>query len=125
MEVGVEGRDGCIFVVSGNVSILDDVDSTPGVFEYDEVNALILSDGTITVGNSPSTPRDALLIKGGLYALGGGDNSLVLNRRLSLLEKNVYPALAVYASPNYRYISTVVFGSKLDILKTEVGFKPY
>lgn len=117
-------KDACIFVVSGNVNIKEgEKASTPGQLQYDQVRAYILADGHITIdpelGLSPK--YDGLFVEGGLHSLGG----LQMNRSLKLVDRNIYPALVVKYHSKYSVLSNLVFGSQVDILKTELGFKPY
>jgi len=117
-------KDACIFVVSGNVNIKEGAKaSTAGQLQYDQVRSYILADGHITIdpelGLSPK--YDGLFVEGGLHSLGG----LQMNRSLKLVDRNIYPALVVKYHSKYSVLSNLVFGSQVDILKTELGFKPY
>ena len=117
-------KDACIFVVDGSVLIEDGViASSAGQIQYDEINAYIVSDGAITVEAQTdlSSKYDGVFVEGGLQTLGG----LNMNRSLKLVDRNVYPALVVINHPKYSVLSNIVFGSQVDILKTELGFKPY
>jgi hypothetical protein len=119
-----ERKDACIFVVSGEVMIEDGhLASSAGQIQYDEINAYIVSDGSITIEAQTdlSSKYDGVFVEGGLQTLG----ELNMNRSLKLVDRNVYPALAVINHPKYSVLSNIVFGSQVDILKTELGFKPY
>jgi len=119
-----ERKDACIFVVSGEVMIEDGYPaSSAGQIQYDEINAYIVSDGSITIEAQTdlSSKYDGVFVEGGLQTLG----ELNMNRSLKLVDRNVYPALAVINHPKYSVLSNIVFGSQVDILKTELGFKPY
>jgi len=117
-------KDACIFVVSGNVNIKEGAKaSSSSQLQYDQIRAYILADGNITIDPEIGLfPKyDGLFVEGGLHSLGG----LQMNRSLKLVDRNVYPALVVKYHSKYSVLSNIVFGSQIDILKTELGFKPY
>ena len=116
-------KDACIFVVSGNVSIKGEgVVSTAGQIQYDEINAYIVADGNITIEVELGAQKyDGVYIGGALHT-GSGLN---INRTLKLVDRNIYPVLMVKYHSKYSVLSNLVFGSQVDILKTEIGFKPY
>lgn len=114
----------CIFVVSGNVNIYTGINhSNASQMGYDEINAYIMADGEINVSaeTGTTTKYDGLYIAGGLHSLRG----INMNRSLKLADRNIFPAMFVRYQPKYSVLSNLVFGSQVDILKTEVGFKPY
>lgn len=116
-----EREDACIFIVRGNVTVEPGSDvSSGGDTGYDEVNAFILVNGTLTVPYDPN--NDGLLIKGGIYS---PNNEIVIERRILLANRNEFPVLAVSNNSKYGIFSKDLFGNKISLVKTEVGFKPY
>lgn len=115
------GSDACVFVVDGNVSINQGNDiSTAGAIGYDEVNTFILSTGIVTIESDSNF--DGLLLRGGIYV---PNNELIMGRKLTLENRNSFPALAVAHHSKYGIFAKDMFGNKIDLVKTEVGFKPY
>ncbi|MDX9739512.1 MAG: hypothetical protein RBT33_04135, partial [Candidatus Dojkabacteria bacterium] len=116
-------RDACIFVVRGNVEIMQGAKaSSTGQIQYDEINAYIITDGDINIeAETVGQKYDGVFIGGALQTLGG----LNVNRSLKLVDRNIYPVLMVKYHSKYSVLSNLVFGSQVDILKTEIGFKPY
>ena len=124
--------NGCIFVVSGNVSILDggDASNNNTSFKYDKVNGYILADGQIIIEDEeskrvPNTDPiiDGVYINGGLQSLGS-DKSIVFNRYLRLQDRVKFPLLAIDLHPKYGILGEKFFGSKYLIQITELGVKP-
>ena len=115
-----KNRDACIFVVQGNVNINGGSNmSTPVKMGYDEINAYILANGNIQI-NTDST-YDGLYINGGIQVLG----SVIFNRYLGINNRNTYPVLVVDNNSKYGILSSTIFGNPVDLIKTEVGFKPF
>lgn len=116
-------KDACIFVVSGDVTIKgENTHSSPTQIQYDEINAYIIADGDITIDAELGNQRyDGMFVGGALQTHGG----LHVNRALKLSDRNTYPVLMVKYHSKYSVLSNLVFGSQIDILKTEIGFKPY
>jgi len=124
--------NGCIFVVSGNVSILDggDASNNNTSFKYDKVNGYILADGQIIIEDEeskrvPNTDPiiDGVYINGGLQSLGS-DKSIVFNRYLRLQDRVKFPLLAIDLHPKYGILGEKFFGSKYIIQIIELGVKP-
>ena len=119
-----KARDACIFVVSGNVTVKEgEKASSESQLQYDEIHSYILADGSITIDPELGLfPKyDGVFVGGGLHSLGG----LNMNRSLKLVDRNTYPALVVKYHSKYSVLSNLVFGSQVDILKRELGFKPF
>lgn len=110
-------KDACIFVVKGNVNIGEGSDREGN--EYDEINAFIITDGKVSIEED----TEGLIVRGGL--VGNSDDTIDMRRYLDLSRKNEYPVLAVLNHPKYGIFSKEVFGNFFNIVKTEVGFKPF
>lgn len=117
------GQDACIFVVNGNVDINEGVQrSSSSQIQYDRINAYIIADGVATIDAELGDRKyDGVYIGGGLYSRGG----LNMNRSLKLIDRNIYPALLLNYHSKYAVLSNLVFGSQIDMVKTEIGYKPY
>ena len=61
------------------------------------------------------------MVKGGVYTLGRVINS----RDIPLLSRSTVPVLAVYSQSKYGILSEKVFGGQIELMKTEVGYKPF
>lgn len=116
-------KDACIFVVSGDVTIKGEEHvSTAGQIQYDEVNAYIIADGDINIeAETVGQKYDGMFVGGALHTRGG----LHIERALKLVDRNIYPVLMIKYHSKYSILGNLVFGSQIDILKTELGFKPY
>jgi len=122
--------NGCIFVVSGNVSIGRGVNASTGSIGYDKVNGYILADGQIIIEDEeskrvPNTDPiiDGVYINGGLQSLGS-NKSIVFNRYLRLQDRVKFPLLAIDLHPKYGILGEKFFGSKYIIQIIELGVKP-
>ncbi len=116
--------DACIFVVGGEVLIEDgQAHSNALLIGYDQINAYIMADGAVNIQAElgAAAKYDGVFVGGGLHSLTG----INMDRSLKLADRNIYPALLVKYHPKYSVLSNLVFGSQIDILKTELGFKPY
>jgi len=126
--------NGCIFVVSGNVSILDggDASNNNTSFKYDKVNGYILADGQIIIEDEeskrvPNTDPiiDGVYINGGLQSSKSNDGkSILFNRYLRLEDRLKFPLLAIDLHPKYGILGEKFFGSKYIIQTIELGVKP-
>ncbi|MGI6423510.1 MAG: hypothetical protein ACOX0X_02770 [Candidatus Dojkabacteria bacterium] len=117
-------KDACIFVVKGDVVINNGPKmSSSTQIEYDEIRAYIVADGNINIVAQTGVANhyDGIFVEGGLHSFSG----LNMARSLKLVDRNIYPSLVVKNHPKYSVLSNLVFGSQIDILKTETGFKPY
>lgn len=110
-------KDACIFVVKGNVNIKAGTNK-PGM-GYDEINAFIITDNRIII----EPEIEGILVKGGL--IGYGNDTILMQRYWDLLHKSEFPALAVVGHSKYGIFSKEVIGNIFNIVKTEVGYKPY
>ena len=111
--------DSCIFVIGGDIVINPGPDSSGGSVGYDEINAYILANGSLTI-NSDSN-YDGVYINGGIQL----NNGVSLNRYLGLGYRNTHPVLVIDHHSKYGVFSTTLIGNPVDMVKTEVGFKPY
>lgn len=112
--------DACIFVVKGNVIINQGSNSSGGSIGYDEINAYILANGTVAITGDSSL--DGLYISGGIQSLGGINT---IGRYLGLSYRDTHPVLFINHHSKYGIFSSELIGSPVDMVKTEVGFKPY
>lgn len=112
--------DACIFVVKGNVIINQGSNSSGGSIGYDEINAYILTNGTVTITGDSSL--DGLYISGGIQSLGGINT---IGRYLGLSYRDTHPVLVINHHSKYGIFSSELIGSPVDMVKIEVGFKPY
>ncbi len=119
----ISNTNGCIFVVGGNVTINPGTNDV-GTFEYEKINAFIVSDGVITLNHQSQAIVDGVYINGGLISKGEA-NSIVIRRYLRLEERLVYPVLAIDLHPKYGILAEKFFGNSYVIQSTEVGLKPY
>jgi hypothetical protein len=113
-------HDACIFVVKGNVIINQGSNSSGGSIGYDEINAYILTNGTVTITGDSSL--DGLYISGGIQSLGGINT---IGRYLGLSYRDTHPVLVINHHSKYGIFSSTLIGNPVDMVKIEVGFKPY
>ena len=128
----LSSKNGCIFVVSGNVNISEGGDASENntSFKYDNVNGYILADGQIII-NDESSKRDpntnpiidGVYINGGLQSLGN-EKSIVFKRYLRLEDRLKFPLLVIDLHPKYGILGEKFFGSKYIIQIIESGVKP-
>lgn len=120
-------KNACIFIVQGNVTIEEGLKSSSTVTKvmaYDEVNAYILANGTITIAKEKdSNVYDGLYINGGIHSLES--DGVVINRTLKLEDRFKYPALVIDMNSKYGVLSRTLFGGPMNMQKTEVGVKPF
>jgi hypothetical protein len=116
-------NDACIFVVNGNVQINEGAQrSSTTQIQYDRINAYIIANGTLTIAPELGDRKyDGIFIGGGFYSNSG----LIMNRSLKLVDRNIYPSLVTSYHSKYAILSNLVFGSQIDMVKTEIGYKPY
>ncbi|PKN02971.1 hypothetical protein CVU76_03015 [Candidatus Dojkabacteria bacterium HGW-Dojkabacteria-1] len=112
-------HDACIFVVAGNVVINPGANSSGGSVGYDEINAYILTNGSVTLNTDPTF--DGLYVSGGIQSLGG----IFVDRYLGLNYRNTHPLLVVNHHSKYGIFSSTLIGNPIDMVKVEVGFKPF
>jgi hypothetical protein len=127
-------QDACIILASGDIEIgygdRVTVGETPG---YDIIETFLIAGGKIDIPSQTSyDPRndDGLYVEGGLVSFtppsGSENRSSVYNQREILFSNmGIYPVLVVDNNSKYGMLSRALFGSQIDIYKTEVGFKPY
>ncbi|MGI6423509.1 MAG: hypothetical protein ACOX0X_02765 [Candidatus Dojkabacteria bacterium] len=117
-------KDACIFVVKGNASIGSlATKSSSTSLAYDEINAYILVNGDITISSGNSGDVDGLYINGGIHSLGR--NGITMSRYLGLIYRSTHPAFFVDHHSKYGMLSTILIGNPIDMVKVEVGFKPF
>ncbi|NLZ24635.1 hypothetical protein GX888_02750, partial [Candidatus Dojkabacteria bacterium] len=108
---------------TGNVTFEEGTSSGSSTqqLHYDEVNAYIFSDGTISISKeSEDRPIfDGFYIGGGIHSR----NEVNMKRYLKLGDRLIYPAFVVNHHSKYGILARELFGSQVNIQKTEVGFK--
>jgi len=119
----VKDKDACIFIVGRNVNIGQGIHvSSDAVMQYDEVNAYILGDGTVTINKeSGFLTYDGLYINGGIHSLTG----VIMERTLKLQDRLYYPSFVVDHHSKYGKLARRLFGSQVNFQKIELGLKPY
>jgi len=125
-------KDGLIILAGGNITITGNNRSNLTTLETDEIDALLLANGYISVLEGPdaeldpSIQQDALMVTGSMLALGSTNpnptRSFDLRRNLGL-QNPLNPVLIVNYHPKYAKISELFFGTDNKIYKQEVGFK--
>ncbi len=122
----IDPLTGCIFVVSGTVTITAGSDPNSLSFGYDKVHGYILSDGVITIlDERPKSVVDGVYINGGISSsneLSGV--SIVVDRYLRLVERLSYPVLTIDYHPKYGVMGGLFFGNDYVMQPVEVGIKP-
>lgn len=114
--------DACIFVVNGNVTINAGKNTGSAItLGYDQINAYILANGNVTI--TPDPNFDGLYINGGIQSLG--DSGILMDRYLGLNYRTTHPAFVVDHNSKYGVLSTTLIGNPIDLVKVEVGFKPF
>jgi hypothetical protein len=117
----------CIIVAGNNITIGSGEDkSNAGVgVNYDIIEAFLVADGEIIIPSDDV--HNGLLIEGGLAAFTtvSSESSVYNLRSLGLDYRNTLPVIAVVGNPKYGLLSKKLFGSQVDILRLDVGFKPY
>ena len=126
----LNSKNGCIFVVSGDVNIKEGSDAVNSGFAYDKVNGYIFADGQIIIEDEsgkrvPNTDPiiDGVYVNGGLQSLGD-NKGIVFNRYLRLEDRLKFPLLAIDLHPKYGILGEKFFGSKYIIQTIELGVKP-
>lgn len=119
----LSNQNGCLFVVSGTV-IINSGFNIAGTFEYEKINAFIVSDGVITINHQSQAIVDGVYINGGLISKGGS-KSIVVNRYLRLEERLLYPVISIDLHPKYGILAEDFLGTSYVIQSTEVGINPF
>lgn len=113
--------DACIFVVSGDLTINPGRDSSAGGIGYDEINGYFLVNGSVNIAEDSSF--DGLYVSGGIQSLGR--DSFNIDRYLGLAYRDTHPLLVVNHHSKYGLLSSILIGNPIDMVKVEVGFKPF
>jgi hypothetical protein len=122
----------CIILASGDITITpgDDAVGTPG---YDQIQAFLIANGDITIqaeNEPPTEDSDGLIVEGGLIAVSdgadlGSSTSIINERDIHHNHQLLKPVIFVKGRSKYAILGKAMFGSQVDIFKTELGFKPY
>lgn len=119
-------RDACVFLVKKNVNIKSGDYHSASKLGYDQVNAFIIADGQITLENdlgASGSRKDGLKINGSLISFNS--NPIKIERFLGYSDKQFYPSVVLEAHEKYGAVLKLAFGSRIEIIKTEVGYKPF
>lgn len=119
---GSVNKDACIFVVGKEVQILDGEPFDVAQLEYDEVNAYILSDGKIHIGED-NIDFNGLYISGGIHSLS--NPGVEFRRSLKVADRLRFPALIVNHHSKYGILGGRLFGEEIKVQEVEVGISPY
>jgi hypothetical protein len=122
----------CIILASGDITITEGTNQggTPG---YDEIQAFLIAGDKIIINQETlldESLRDGLIVEGGLVAIANGDElggagSIENYRNIHFSNLQLKPVIFVKARSKYAILGKALFGSQVDIFKTELGFKPY
>jgi len=123
----LSNKNGCIFIVKGNVIIKKGANMSSTKLGYDVVHGYILADGRITIEDErpKSGIIDGVYINGGLSSSYREDVSIIVNRYLRVEERLSYPVLVIDYHPKYGVIAEKLFGRRISIKPVELGVKPY
>lgn len=117
--------DACILLSGGDINISEGDGKSGAPVNYDILKAFVIADGSINIASDSSD--NGILVEGGLVAFGRqtSDPAIINNREILWGPRNLYPVIAINNVAKYGILSRTLFGSQIDIFKTEVGFKPY
>jgi hypothetical protein len=119
--------DACIILVSGNVNITIPQNNNVSDVDYDYIESFIIAGGEIKINED--TNNDGLYVEGGLVGLTttpiSGNGSIANKRDIVPSKMQSYPVIAVKCRSKYGLLARKLFGTPIDVFKTEVGFKPY
>jgi len=123
--------DGCIFVVGGDLTILQGDAMSGASIAYDIIHGYFIVNGQVRINSealadgeggtkSASAIYDGVYINGGIQSLGG----IYIGRYLRLIDRQTYPVLVIDHHPKYGVLGGVFFGNNFSLQKVEPGFKP-
>jgi len=117
--------DACIILSGADINIGSGENLSGASVNYDTLEAFMIANGNINIGSDSS--YNGLIVEGGLVAFSKLDDLPgILNSRSILVgPRTTYPVIAVDNNAKYGLLSKILFGSQIDIFKTEIGFKPY
>ncbi len=130
-NAAASNSEGCIFVVGGDLNILEGTGMSGATMVYDLIHGYFVVDGEIRINSealadgeggtkSPSAIFDGVYINGGIQSLEG----VYIGRYLRLIDRQIYPVVTIDHHPKYGVLSGVFFGSNFSFQKIEPGFKP-
>lgn len=117
--------DACILLAGGDINISQGDNKSGAPVNYDILRAFLVAEGNINIASDNGD--NGLFVQGGIVAFGNQtDNPAILNSREILWDKRtIYPVIAVNNVAKYGILSRTLFGSQINIYKSEIGFKPY
>jgi hypothetical protein len=119
----------CILLAGGDINIKAGTYKSSDETHYDIVHAFMIANNKINIpteDDSDITPDDGLLVEGALIGFGETEETSINNvREIPWGPRTIFPVIAVNNNSKYGLLSKDLFGSQIDIYKTEVGFKPY
>jgi hypothetical protein len=116
-----EDLDACIVVARDGITIEQTASPGAGVPAYNQVNAFLITDGTIEIPTNGTQNDKGLFVEGGLIGFTTVDNT----REIQYGNMGTYPVVVVKGNSKYGLLGRELFGSQIEIYKSEVGFKPY
>jgi len=131
-ENQLSNKNGCIFVVKGDVTVQKGENMSSTGLGYDIVHGYMLADGQIIIEDEsdkrllPNTDPiiDGVYINGGLSSSYREGTGIIMNRYLRVEEKLTYPVLVIDYHPKYGVIAEKFFGRKSTVKAVEIGVKP-
>jgi hypothetical protein len=126
-------QDTCIILASGNITIKPGERhtlSSENIPQYNTIQAFLIAGGQIHIETEGNNNDDGLYVEGGLISFAtefqtAVRSSVYNQREINYSYMGMYPVLVVDNNAKYGLFGKQVFGSQIDIFKTEVGFKPY
>ncbi|MFA7143295.1 MAG: hypothetical protein WC175_04870 [Candidatus Dojkabacteria bacterium] len=129
--VNGSNADACIILASGDINIQAVGTAGDDIPGYDKIQAFLIAGGKINISSfsEGEDKRDqGLYVEGGLvsFASQTGRLASVDNKReIKYSNMGLYPVLIVDNNGKYGLFGKKVFGSQIDVYRTEIGFKPY
>jgi hypothetical protein len=123
--------NGCIVIVSGNITIGEGNHASAGHNEphYDLLEGIFFAENVVDIlegdiGDTISA-RDGLKVHGAIYGMGSsGGNGVIPRRTLKLVDNVNYPATVVHHDPRYLELVKYFFGGVNYTYIRETGWNP-
>jgi hypothetical protein len=116
-----ENLDALIIVARDGITIEQTASPAAGIPTYNQVNAFLITDGTIEIPTNGTQNDKGLFVEGGLIGFTTVDNT----REIQYGNMGTYPVVVVKGNSKYGLLSRELFGSQIEIYQSEIGFKPY
>lgn len=126
--VNNDSDDACIILVSGDVNIdIGNAINTGNAVDYDTIESFVIAGKNIDIAED--LEYDGLFIEGGLVGLeipsDVNDPAIVNEKDIVYNKLNTFPVIVVKCRSKYGLLAKKLFGTPIDVFKSEVGFKPY